>query len=799
MHGRTTIQKKLVRTALFVLIPSLVAVTLSVVGINVYLNGKARDATVSRIEASLAAKGRLIASNNAQALSGMVEGNAFYQIRDLVASTVKGDPDMAYGLFVPADSSNPCELADKSDSAAGQGRLARIGEIQDREIVGWARTVASLSSRRSGSGNRETMDFAAPVGPLDAPSGWIVYRISTRSMEEAIDSASAEARKALGGVVATLLALGAGALGWSLRKFRREAKLLSEPVRELAAAAEIIQGGDYKKPVAVESDDEIGDLAAAFETMRGTVQSYTEHLEELVEAKMRQVRDILDNVEQGLFAVNFDGSLSPEHSRAATEILGVAELESIQSALHLSPSQHEDFVGWLGLVRRKHATMRWEKLTKVAPVQDLELKSDDGSTRFVRIRYQRMYDKNRQVERIMVLAQDETEARRVERIVAEEKERHENEVRTILGLVNNLPEVIREFMADARRRIDSLEDGCRTMLDRSISARARHPEPPGYMPSDEEIGRIFRDLHTIKGNASTYGFERLGRLAHQAEDILDDLRSPVTVRTTETLRSLLGKLGAMNDAYQEILATERRLLGGGVEGDILVQVSERKLEHLHRMADALLVAAKAHPESEAVRTLAIACERIRDVPVPKLADKYRGMVQRLAERMGKDIRFDAQPHHLEVPPGFFARLDEAIVHILRNSVDHGIESPSARKAAGKAEQGSIGLKVAFDEEMVTVVLSDDGAGIDSAAVVEKAVELGAVAASDVDRLDEHSRLMLIFESGISTAGSVSDVSGRGVGMAAVRESIESQGGTVTIESTRGKGTRVTLQAPNRSL
>ena len=175
MSSQTTIQKKLVGTSLSVLVPAFMAVTLAVVALNVFLSGKSQSAAVSRIEASLTAKGRLLTSNNAQALAGMAEGNAFIQIRDLVASTVKDDPDVVYGLFLPADSSNPCELSDEADSLTVDGTLAKVGAVKDQAGVAWTRSVRALATRRTGAGADEKMEFAAPVGSPDAPTGWILY------------------------------------------------------------------------------------------------------------------------------------------------------------------------------------------------------------------------------------------------------------------------------------------------------------------------------------------------------------------------------------------------------------------------------------------------------------------------------------------------------------------------------------------------------------------------------------------------------------------------------------------------
>lgn len=792
---KTTIRKKLVRTSLQVLVPALLVVTLAVAGLNIWVSGRNQSASAARIEASLSAKGRVLVTNNAQALVGMAEGNAFLQIQALVASTVQDDPDVVYGTFMMADSSLPWAVAEEGDSL---GRLAKADTLRDSSLL-WVAAQTALANRKMVRAGIEVLEFAAPVGiPGDPPLGWIRYGLSTRAMQEAIEADADQARMALFQIIALLALLGGGALYFSLRKFQTEAARLSRPVQELAAAADVIKGGDYRKPVVVESDDEIGELAGTFEAMRQTVQSYTEHLEELIAAKMRQVRDILDNVEQGLFVMGFDGTISPEYSKSAPMILGVEKLESLALSLHLMPSQLDDLLGWLALVKAKSATMRWEKLVKIAPIQDMEVTAADGDVRFIRFRYQKMFDSKGDVEKIMVLVSDETEARRIEKVVAEEKERHENEVRTILGLVNNLPEAIHDFFKDTEKRFGDLRDLLESMHKRSVMARDRYPDGPDFHPMADELGRIFRDLHTIKGNAGTYGFESLARLAHRSEDVLEDLKEPISVRTSNTLSSLLELMGKMEAAYEEILHTEKRLAGSASGGDTLVQVSEGKIEHLERLATALdHVSSHVVGDVEAIRPLLQACRSLRNVPLARLGEKYRTLVQRISEKLEKQVVFHVLPATMEVDPHFLGPVDEALVHMLRNAVDHGIETPAVRVAAGKPELGSIVMEVAIAEDQITIQMTDDGSGIDTERVVRKAIEEGLVSPSQAGVLTEDQKLGLIFESGVSTSGVVTDISGRGVGMAAVRDCIEALGGRITLSSRLHGGTQVVIQLPAR--
>lgn len=793
---KTTIRKKLVKTSLLVLVPAFMVVTLLVAALNVWVSGRNQKVSSARIEASLVAKGRVLTSNNAQALQGMAEGNAFLQIQALVASTVEDDPDVVYGLFMMRDSSLPWAVSEEGDSL---GRLVKADTLKDTGLA-WVVAQKAVAQRMVSRNGGNAIEFAAPVGLAgEPPIGWIRYGLSTRSMVETIASEARNARIALLQIIALLLLLGGGVLAASLRKFQAEASRLSRPIQELAAAAEVIKSGDYHKPVSVQSDDEIGELAEAFEAMRRTVQLHTEHLEDLVAAKMRQVRDILDNIEQGLFVVDFHGAISPEFSKSALAILGVEKLETISEALSLTPSQFDDVRSWFMLVEAKCASMRWDKLVKLAPVHELEIPSAGGDEpRFVRFRYQRMFDSKGRVEKIMVLVTDETEARRIEKIIAEEKERHENEVKTILGLVNNLPEAIHDFFKDTEKRFGDLHAVLESMNRRSTLARDRYPDGGEFHPTTDEISRVFRDLHTIKGNAGTYGFELLSHLAHKSEDVLEYLKEPLTVRSSNTLATLLQHLSSMENAYEQILQTEKRLAGSGADGDALVQISERKIEHLDRMARALAGAGSTvSGDPESVQPLLQACRTLRNVPLPRLADKYKALVGRLAEKLDKQVQFRCLPATLEVDPHFFGPVDEALVHLLRNSVDHGIETPVARAAKGKPEAGSIILDVDVGEDYVTIKIGDDGGGIDMERVVRKALEEHAVSPSAVDAMSAEQKLGLIFESGISTSGAVTDISGRGVGMSAVRDCIEGLGGRIVVESTYGEGTQITIQLPGR--
>jgi two-component system chemotaxis sensor kinase CheA len=140
-------------------------------------------------------------------------------------------------------------------------------------------------------------------------------------------------------------------------------------------------------------------------------------------------------------------------------------------------------------------------------------------------------------------------------------------------------------------------------------------------------------------------------------------------------------------------------------------------------------------------------------------------------------------------------LHEPLLHILRNAVDHGLETIEERRSAGKPRAGQIAMRAYHEGNQVVVEVTDDGRGIDPAAVKQKAVEVGAITKQDADRLTDEDAIELIFVQGLSTATKLTQLSGRGVGAAAVKAAIEQLRGTVAVKSEPGKGTCVTLRMP----
>jgi two-component system chemotaxis sensor kinase CheA len=185
--------------------------------------------------------------------------------------------------------------------------------------------------------------------------------------------------------------------------------------------------------------------------------------------------------------------------------------------------------------------------------------------------------------------------------------------------------------------------------------------------------------------------------------------------------------------------------------------------------------------------------RIRMVPISQIFSRFPRLVRDLSKSLNKKINLVIEGEETELDKSVIEDLLDPIMHSVRNSIDHGIETQEERKAAGKPEEGMVLLKAANEGNMIIIEISDDGKGIDVEAVKAKAVERGIISPNKI--LSDVEAFNLIFEPGFSTAKQITSISGRGVGLDVVRRSIEKLNGTVTVNSERGKGTKFTIKLP----
>ena len=365
---------------------------------------------------------------------------------------------------------------------------------------------------------------------------------------------------------------------------------------------------------------------------------------------------------------------------------------------------------------------------------------------------------------------------------------------------------------------------------------------------DERMGRLFRALHTIKGTCGFLALPRLETLAHAGESTLGELRdhrlrpTPAVVRALlelgDRIRDVLGRIDAgggrdepLEDGDRVALDALRRATSpsspGPVEGtpehpvpgwerrrrpDSSLRVDTSLLDRLMNLVGELVLArnhmldrATTTPDSRlqaatdqldrVTAQLQDAVSRTRLQPIATLVAPLPRLVHDLSAELGKEVSLVVEGEQTLLDKAVLDAVRDPLTHLVRNAVDHGIESPAVRLAGGKLPRGSVVLRAFSAGGQVAIEVEDDGAGIDLDALVSRAVELGVVTADEASRLGEREVSDLLFHPGLSTRTEVTSISGRGVGADIVRAGVGRVGGTVEVTTRPGLATVFRIRIP----
>jgi two-component system chemotaxis sensor kinase CheA len=254
---------------------------------------------------------------------------------------------------------------------------------------------------------------------------------------------------------------------------------------------------------------------------------------------------------------------------------------------------------------------------------------------------------------------------------------------------------------------------------------------------------------------------------------------------TATVRIDVERLDRLLNLVGELVIDRTRLLGLGRalqdqlgEHTMLSEITETVF-HLGRVTDEM--------QSEVMKS--------RMLPIGTVFSRFPRVTRDLSTRQGKKVELVIEGQETELDRSVIEEIGDPLVHLLRNAIDHGVEQPADRVATGKAETAIVKLTASHVESSIVITVEDNGRGIDPAKIRAKSVERGLITAEVAQRMSEAESLELIFAPGFSTAATVTDISGRGVGMDIVRTNVERLGGTVEVQSKLGEGSRFFLRLP----
>ncbi len=453
-------------------------------------------------------------------------------------------------------------------------------------------------------------------------------------------------------------------------------------------------------------------------------------------------RDILENVTQGFATIDRAGVPSAECSRSFERWFGAPTegrsiFEQFARAQPDAANRPDSFA--------ELSAMQWSEVTADVLPMELTLDQMPRSLTMGESSYRITYVPIGEAEipeRFLVVVDDETPERN--------RERAEQEQRECMRMFEGL-------LADRVAITGFFEEG-------SALVAALTTAPP------RDAGTQKRMLHTLKGNSAIFGFHTVETVCHDLETHTTETGAPPPLEAFAKLRERWDALGA----------SFARLLGDHRHTIVLDADDHARLERAVRSAT------PRHVLLDLVRSL-------RLEPTAKRLEHFGEQARRIASRLDKDIDVQIDSGGLRLEPQRWAGFWSTFIHAVRNAVDHGIEPASERIARGKPARGTVSLRTQLSTEALTVEIVDDGRGVDWARVAEHAGRLGLPARNEGELLDA------LFHDGVSTAAQVTDISGRGIGLGALKTATLALGGAITFETEQGQGTTLRIIFPKKAM
>ena len=511
----------------------------------------------------------------------------------------------------------------------------------------------------------------------------------------------------------------------------------------------------------VENKRLVTELTGMNENLEGIVAERTLALRQ----KTADIQSMLQNMLQGVLTVVAGNKVHPEYSAYLETIFETTSIadRDVMALVFASTSLGADTLSTVEVSIAScigEDAMNYEFNSHLL-VTEFELRMADGRVKSLELSWSPIVNESDVVEKLMLCVRDVTELKRL----ANEASTQRRELEMIGEILSVSQEKFQDFMQTSLAFVEE---------NRALTEQASGP-------TAELITQLFRNMHTVKGNARTYGLGNLTNTVHEAEQTYDDLRKGQTTEWhPEMLLGQLDSVRGLLDEYAKINDTKLGRKGPGRRGNVEKFLMVDKAQ-VTQTLDAMQ--SVDTNDLAAMRAALVETQKLlRRIGTERLQDTLGGVVESLpslAKELGKEPPIVAlHDNGILVRNQITGLLKNLFTHLLRNAIDHGIEMPAARVAAGKAAVGRIDLDVAIAGDELRMVLRDDGQGMALDRIRAIAAERGLVDASA--RLSDEETAQLIFLPGFSTAEVVTEVSGRGVGMDAVKGFLEREGGHVGV-------------------
>jgi two-component system chemotaxis sensor kinase CheA len=374
--------------------------------------------------------------------------------------------------------------------------------------------------------------------------------------------------------------------------------------------------------------------------------------------------------------------------------------------------------------------------------QTIKLLNQDGAIvkKVISASFYRIFsDENDKVEDVMVIFEDKTKIVKAEKELLESRNKNESEVELVAGILKIDPETLREFVEQSDGILHQVESWKPELSDPEI------------------LNKTFREIHSIKGLARTLGFRNIEKTSHSLEEVLVDIRDKrkkITAKTQQVVEERIALIFAEFDKIKDLNLKFKNFINTSIETRSSDRNEYKKLNSFF--------------------------------------DTLREMTTDLAKKFDKEIILNIENSILDLP--LVDKLKSSIIHLVTNSIDHGIEDNFERLSKSKPVEGKIVLKLDKLNEKYTIEVADDGRGIDFKKIREKAIQKKLIM-NDVETLNNSDAIKLMFMPGFSSKDRASEVSGRGVGLDVVKDKLKEIQGKIFVTTRKDLGTTFKIEVP----
>lgn len=509
-------------------------------------------------------------------------------------------------------------------------------------------------------------------------------------------------------------------------------------------------------------NDEIGSMARSFNSMVEQLQETSK----LVRQKINDIQTMLQYMPQGLLSFDDQNKVKPEYSAYLEKILGTDQIagNDLIKLVFANSNLGSDVISQISAIAGAcvgEDAMNFE-FNEHLLVNEIEKEMQDGLKKILDLNWAPVINENDVVEQILLCMRDVTELRKL----SAEAEGQKRELEIIGEILGVNQEKFHDFITSSITYIDEIENTIRA-------------NPDG---SEDAINAMFRNMHTIKGNARTYGLNNLTNQVHDTESIYDELRRPNSTIAWDQTRLLndLAEVRSLVEHYAKTNEVSLGRKGPGRRGSVekYLMVDNKQIQETIKLLEKV-----SHSNiHDLIEAKNIVHNTLRLLGTESLEMSLASMVEslpELAQSLGKDNpEVSIKNGKLRLKTQSVGVIKDIFTHLFRNCVDHGLEIPADRLAIGKPPQGRIDVAIAMEDGQIKISIKDDGRGLALNKIRQRALDNGLI--QENEHLDDEKIATLIFLPGFSTADKLTDVSGRGVGMDAVLGFARKEGGNVKI-------------------